>query len=97
MLFRSPNRYRRVDSDWEVQYIVVAKEFRRRGMGTRLLNEFISYVRSTSGRRIFLEVRESNQGARRLYSALGFEETGLRKSYYANPVEDAILYLLSLY
>jgi len=87
----------RVESDWEVQYIVVAKEFRRRGVGTRLLHEFISYVRSTGGRRIFLEVRESNQGARRLYTAFGFEEMGLRKSYYANPAEDAILYGLSLY
>ncbi len=88
---------RRVDSDWEVQYIVVAKEFRRRGVGTRLLNEFISYVRTTGGTRIFLEVRESNQGARRLYTAFAFEELGLRKSYYANPAEDAILYGLSLY
>jgi ribosomal-protein-alanine acetyltransferase len=87
----------RVDSDWEVQYIAVAKEFRRHGVGTRLMSDFISYVQSTGGSRIFLEVRESNQSARRLYSTLGFEETGLRKSYYANPPEDAILYRLSLY
>ncbi len=39
----------------------------------------------THGNWIFLEVRESNQSARRLYSTLGFEETGLRKSYYSNP------------
>jgi ribosomal-protein-alanine acetyltransferase len=87
----------RVDSEWELQYIAVAKEFRRRGVGTRLLNEFISHVRSTGGSQVFLEVRESNQSARRLYSTLGFEETGLRKSYYANPPEDAIHYRLSLY
>ena len=88
---------RRVDSDWEVQYIVVAKEFRHRGVGTGLLCEFISHARATGGSRVFLEVRESNRSARRLYSRLGFEEMGLRKSYYANPAEDAILYRLSLY
>jgi ribosomal-protein-alanine N-acetyltransferase len=86
-----------VDSDWELQYVAVAKEFRRRGVGTSLVNEFISHVRATGGNRIFLEVRESNQGARRLYSTLGFEEAGLRKSYYANPPEDAILCSLRLY
>ena len=86
-----------VDSDWELQYVVVTKRFRRRGVGAYLLNEFISHVRATGGRQIFLEVRESNQSARRLYNALGFKETGLRKSYYANPPEDAILYQLSLY
>jgi ribosomal-protein-alanine N-acetyltransferase len=87
----------RVDSDWELQYIVVARESRRRGVGTYLMNEFISYARATRGNWIFLEVRESNQSARRLYSALGFEETGLRKSYYSNPPEDAILCRLRLY
>jgi ribosomal-protein-alanine N-acetyltransferase len=86
-----------VDSDWELQYIVVAKESRRRGVGTFLLNQFISYVRATSGARIFLEVRESNQSARALYRKLDFKETGLRRSYYSNPPEDAILCRLSLY
>ncbi len=85
-----------VDRDWELQYVVVAKEFRRRRVGTSLMNEFISHVRATGGSQIFLEVRESNQGARRLYSGLGFEEAGLRKSYYANPSEDAILCRLRL-
>jgi ribosomal-protein-alanine N-acetyltransferase len=41
---------------------------------------------------VFLEVRESNSAARTLYEKAGFEATGLRKSYYANPVEDAVLY-----
>lgn len=82
--------------DWELQYIVVAREFQRRGVGTNLLNEFISHVRATGGSGIFLEVRESNQSARALYRKLGFAETGLRKSYYSNPPEDAILCSLRL-
>jgi [ribosomal protein S18]-alanine N-acetyltransferase len=86
-----------VDSDWELQYVVVAKEFRRRGVGGYLLDEFISYVRAKGGIRIFLEVRESNHSARALYRKMGFEETGLRKSYYSHPPEDAILCTLRLY
>jgi ribosomal-protein-alanine N-acetyltransferase len=86
-----------IDGDWELQYIVVAKKSRRRGVGAYLLNEFISHVRGTGGSRIFLEVRESNQSARRLYKTLDFKEVGLRKSYYPNPPEDAILYQLRLY
>jgi ribosomal-protein-alanine N-acetyltransferase len=41
-------------------------------------------------------VRESNQAARALYIQLGFEESGRRKLYYANPQEDAVLYRLVL-
>jgi len=45
---------------------------------------------------VFLEVRESNQPARAFYLRQGFEESGRRKFYYANPQEDAILYRLAL-
>ena len=44
----------------------------------------------------FLEVRESNHGARALYRALGFEETQKRRAFYRNPVEDAVLMRLSI-
>jgi ribosomal-protein-alanine acetyltransferase len=87
----------RVDSDWELQYIVVAKESRRGGIAKRLLGELVEHVRSTRGREIFLEVRESNHNARSLYRKTGFEETGLRRGYYSNPPEDAILCSLRLY
>lgn len=87
----------RVITDWELENIVVKGTARRLGVATLLLNELVAHARSQNGRVILLEVRKSNQGARGLYSKLGFEETGLRKSYYANPVEDAIEYRLSLY
>ena len=86
----------RVDADWELENIVVAGAARRRGVGARLLGEFVAHVRSERGSGIFLEVRESNQSARALYRKLGFEEAGVRKSYYSNPPEDAILCRLSL-
>jgi ribosomal-protein-alanine N-acetyltransferase len=86
-----------VDTEWELENIVVAETARRRGVGTRLLEEFVAQARAQQGRGIFLEVRESNQSARALYRKAGFEETGLRKSYYSNPLEDAILCRLRLY
>ena len=87
----------RVDTEWEVENIVVAGAFRRRGVGTRLLSEFIAHARAARASGIFLEVRESNQSARALYRKAGFEETGLRKSYYSNPTENAIVCGLRLY
>jgi ribosomal-protein-alanine N-acetyltransferase len=86
----------RVDSEWELENIVVARAARRQGVGTRLLSEFVAHARSERGSGIYLEVRESNHSARALYRKAGFEETGLRKSYYADPPEDAILCRLSL-
>jgi [ribosomal protein S18]-alanine N-acetyltransferase len=82
--------------EWQLQYTVVARSLQRRGVGSYLLKEFISHVKRTGGSRILLEVRESNEIARHLYHALGFRKTGLRKGYYSDPPEDAILYELNL-
>jgi [ribosomal protein S18]-alanine N-acetyltransferase len=87
---------RRVDAEWELENIVVAGASRRQGVGTRLVGELVAQARAEQGSGIFLEVRESNRSARSLYRKMGFEETGLRKSYYLNPPEDAILCQLSL-
>lgn len=86
----------RIDSEWELENIVVAERARRRGVGTLLLGDLIAHAKSERGRAVFLEVRESNQSARALYAQLGFEETGLRTSYYSDPAEDAILCRLGL-
>jgi ribosomal protein S18 acetylase RimI-like enzyme len=86
----------RVIADWELENIVVKETARRLGVATLLLNELVAHARSQNGSVILLEVRKSNQGARGLYRKLGFDETGFRKSYYATPNEDAILYRLSL-
>jgi [ribosomal protein S18]-alanine N-acetyltransferase len=86
----------RVDAAWELENIVVAATARRRGIGQRLLGELIEQVRSTQGSEISLEVRQSNHDARSLYRKAGFEEVGLRRGYYSNPPEDAILCRLRL-
>jgi ribosomal-protein-alanine N-acetyltransferase len=86
----------RLDAEWELENIVVAEAARRRGVGETLLRAFIAHARAGRGNRIFLEVRGSNHAARSLYRKAGFEEAGIRKSYYFDPVEDAILCRLSL-
>jgi [ribosomal protein S18]-alanine N-acetyltransferase len=86
----------KVDSEWELENIVVAAAERRKGLGSQLLKVFIAHVRAAHGISIFLEARESNHNAVALYKKLGFENAGVRKKYYANPSEDAVLYRLNL-
>lgn len=82
--------------EWELENIVVRTQARRSGVGSRLLGALLDAARETDSKVVFLEVRESNMAARRLYEKLGFKESGQRKSYYANPLEDAVLYRLDL-
>jgi ribosomal-protein-alanine N-acetyltransferase len=83
------------DFEWEIENVVVNGQARRRGLGSRLLGEFLDLVRSRRGTEIYLEVRESNQAARALYEKWGFWEAGVRKSYYQGPAEDALILRLS--
>jgi len=70
----------------------VAARARRLGAATILLAEIILQARFRGARSIFLEVRESNHPARRLYEKENFAVAGRRPAYYTAPVEDAIVY-----
>jgi ribosomal-protein-alanine acetyltransferase len=83
---------RQIAPEWELENIVVAAEARRNGLGKRLLEGLLKHARDKNSTRVLLEVRESNHGARALYERAGFKQTGRRKSYYINPLEDAFLY-----
>jgi ribosomal-protein-alanine N-acetyltransferase len=83
-----------VDQEWEIENLAVARTARRRGLGTRLLGEFLGQVRDEGAEAVFLEVRESNRAARLLYEKWAFVETGRRHQYYQEPQEDAIRYRL---
>jgi ribosomal-protein-alanine N-acetyltransferase len=82
-----------VAGEWDIENVVVAAEFLRRGIADELLRELIQRAESEAPA-ILLEVRESNLPARRLYEKHGFREVGRRRAYYREPVEDAILYAL---
>ncbi len=83
-----------VEREWEIENIVVAGSRRRQSLGKQLLEEFLRISKGEGARAVFLEVRESNLAARRLYENSGFAENGRRQRYYKDPVEDAILYRL---
>jgi ribosomal-protein-alanine acetyltransferase len=87
---------RQVAAEWEIENIAIAGAARRRGLGTRLLGQFLDQARSEGATAVFLEVRESNQPARSLYEKWAFTENGRRPRYYTQPEEDAIVYRLSL-
>lgn len=84
---------RHLAPEWELENIVVAHEARGKGIGTRLIQELLARAQQSNSHTVFLlEVRESNAAAISLYEKLGFQQTGRRKSYYSNPIEDALLY-----
>lgn len=78
--------------EWEIENVAVAAGAQRRGLGSRLLQELLERARARGARAIFLEVRESNEAAQRLYTKSGFASAGRRKSYYQDPPEDALLF-----
>ena len=83
-------------ADCELENLVVAAAYRRRGLASELLQALVASARERKLDRILLEVRESNQAARALYVKLGFQENGRRRGYYPQPQEDAILLTLPL-
>ncbi|MGB7583492.1 MAG: GNAT family N-acetyltransferase, partial [Terriglobales bacterium] len=80
----------------ELENIAIAGPARRRGLGSRLLGEFLNAARSLGATTVFLEVRESNSAARRLYEKWAFSESGRRANYYRDPKESAVTYRLDL-
>lgn len=75
----------------DVMQVAVAPQARRQGIARRLVQAMLEQCAGRGVERLMLEVRESNQPARRLYEEMGFIEEGRRKKYYRQPVEDAVL------
>lgn len=71
--------------------IAVHPEFRRTGAGAFILENLVNICKSEAVISMTLEVRESNIAARNLYGKFGFVSEGLRKNYYADNKEDAII------
>lgn len=82
---------RKIIPEGEIYRIAVREDKRERGIGYRLL----SYALKTEGglgvETVFLEVRSRNAAARALYLSYGFKEMGIRKNYYQNPPDDAVI------
>jgi ribosomal-protein-alanine N-acetyltransferase len=80
----------------DIHNIAVHTAFRRQGIGHVLLQQVAEQARSRNSSRITLEVRVSNLPAQKLYQSLGFVSKGLRKGYYSDDGEDALMMALEL-
>ncbi len=85
---------RLIPPEGEIYRIAVKEDKRRRGVGYRLLSYALKTERGRGLETTFLEVRSKNKAARALYKAYGFNEIGIRKNYYQNPTDDAVIMLL---
>jgi len=76
---------------WHVMNVAVAPDWRRRGIASLLLEHLFRATASDDRRGYTLEVRVSNVGAIRLYERLGFRGRGIRRAYYTDNREDALI------
>ena len=76
---------------WHVMNVAVDPARRRQGIASRLLEQLFVDTRDDQHRGYTLEVRVSNTGAIRLYETLGFRARGLRRGYYTDNREDAVI------
>ena len=75
----------------DMMNIAVHPDCRRKGIAAALITELVSRLKARGSRVLRLEVRESNLPAIALYKAMGFTQLGLRKNYYRNPKENALI------
>lgn len=75
----------------DITNLGVSKQYQRQGWGRILLDFLLNKVAAEGFNAVYLEVRESNEPARRFYQKMGFEETGRRIGYYNLPCEDALI------
>ena len=71
----------------DIVRVAVLPEYRQKGIARAVLSKSLESVEGD----VFLDVRESNTAAINLYKSLGFYDTGVRKDYYSNPTENAVL------
>jgi ribosomal-protein-alanine N-acetyltransferase len=83
-----------VEDEMHILNLAVAPPVRRHGIARTLVLAAIERAHRKGARRAFLEVRASNAAAMKLYSALGFSGTAVRRDYYDAPIEDAVVMTL---
>ena len=80
-----------VCDETDMMNVAVTADYRRQGLGEKLVLALVEELKVMGSQCLTLEVRDSNTPARTLYEKLGFQQIGLRKNYYRNPKEDAYI------
>jgi ribosomal-protein-alanine N-acetyltransferase len=83
-----------VSDEMHILNLAVDQSFRRRGIARKLVLTALKRAYQKGVKRAFLEVRSSNTVAKKLYSDLGFTGTSVRRDYYEEPIEDAVVMTL---
>lgn len=78
------------EGEGDITSVAVDENFRRMGLAKKLITEFIKILPENT-ENIFLEVRENNVPAINLYKKCGFEKLSIRKNFYSNPAENAVV------
>src|SRR5918993_408534 len=79
-----------------INNVAVREDYRRRGIGRRLLDRIVEEGKRAGATAAFLELRAGNEAALALYEECGFRVTSRRKQYYSEPVEDALVMIIDL-
>ena len=87
---------RTVDDTAELLLIATKAQVRRKGYASEIAHEMQQELTTLGIKEVFLEVRKSNLAAVHLYQALGYTQFAVRPKYYRSPIEDAILFKLTL-
>jgi ribosomal-protein-alanine N-acetyltransferase len=85
-----------IDDGVHLMNIAVRREFQRQGIGRRLMDDLVESASAAGKRFIVLEVRRSNAAAQAFYREFFFRKIGVRRHYYADNGEDAVLMALDL-
>ena len=80
----------------EIARIATAHSVRRQGAASQMFRKLLDFCREHKITRIMLEVRENNEVARQFYGKCGFTKDGIRRNYYENPKENAVLMSVNL-
>ncbi len=75
----------------DMMNVAVHPAFRRQGIAESLVNALVEGLRERGSHCLTLEVRSSNEPAKKLYEKLGFSQVGRRPNYYRHPKEDALI------
>lgn len=85
-----------IEETLELHHIAVKAGYKKKGIGAHLMHLLLETARSREVEELFLEVRRSNTEAIHFYEAFRFKPIDVRKSYYTDPQEDALVYKLNL-
>ena len=80
----------------DMMNVAVHPDFRRQGIAEALVQGLMVALKEKGNYSLALEVRASNEPAKRLYGKLGFQQVGCRKNYYRNPREDGLILKIAL-